>query len=112
MRYVGLAFEDYRFADRSEFASMKANGELSFGQVPALVVEDSGQKITLVQTAAIARYIAKIAGEACGLYPADPLKAAQVDALVDRCTDMMCSVLCAKYQDRFGFDDALGGMDG
>eukprot|EP00401_Gymnodinium_catenatum_P082949 CAMPEP_0117523596 /NCGR_PEP_ID=MMETSP0784-20121206/34809_1 /TAXON_ID=39447 /ORGANISM="" /LENGTH=275 /DNA_ID=CAMNT_0005319713 /DNA_START=45 /DNA_END=868 /DNA_ORIENTATION=- len=111
LSYAGLDFEDVRIS-REKFLEMKTSGELAFGQVPALVVESGGKTTTLVQTAAIARYIGKVAGGDCNLYPVDALVAAQVDALVDQATDMMCSVFCAKYQERFGFDAALGGPDG
>mmetsp|Transcript_132518 Transcript_132518/g.342885 ORF Transcript_132518/g.342885 Transcript_132518/m.342885 type:complete len:352 (+) Transcript_132518:115-1170(+) len=112
MSYAGLDFEDCR-RSREQIAEMKTSGELAFGQVPALVVEAAdGQKTTLVQTAAIIRYIGKLAGEASGLYPADAVRAAQVDAMVDQASDMMAPVLCAKYQERFGFDEALGGPQG
>mmetsp|Transcript_46840 Transcript_46840/g.144708 ORF Transcript_46840/g.144708 Transcript_46840/m.144708 type:complete len:187 (+) Transcript_46840:573-1133(+) len=91
---------------------MKASGELAFGQVPALKVEAAGaEPRTLVQTAAIARYIGRLAGPGCSLYPEDPAAAAEVDAVVDQAADMMCPILCAKYQERFGFDGALGGPD-
>lgn len=112
MNHAGLEFEDYRFESRDEFMAMKQKGELNFGQVPALEIGGSSDKTLLVQTAAIARYIGRIAGPDCGLYPEDPLKAAAVDAIVDQVSDMMCCIVCAKYQDRFGFDEALGGPDG
>jgi len=111
MHHAGLEFEDIRLT-REEFMTKKTSGELRFGQVPALIVQDgSGVPVTLVQTGAIARYIGKLAPQS-ELYPDDAIKAAQVDALVDQASDMMCAVMCAKYQDRFGFDGALGGPEG
>mmetsp|Transcript_48462 Transcript_48462/g.141204 ORF Transcript_48462/g.141204 Transcript_48462/m.141204 type:complete len:249 (+) Transcript_48462:66-812(+) len=111
MNHAGLEFEDVRMT-REEFMKKKEGGELQFGQVPALVVGEGGDEIMLVQTAAIARYIARLARTDIGLYPQDLAQAARVDALVDQAADMMCPVLCAKYQDRFGYDEALGGEGG
>lgn len=114
LKYAGLEFEDKRLplSDFTEFMAMKESGELAFGQVPALVVTpDGGKATTLVQTGAIIRFIAKSA-PASGLYPEDTLLASHVDAMVDQATDMMCCILCAKYQSRFGFEEALGGPEG
>merc|ERR1719444_386088 len=58
MKFAGLPFEDRRIS-RDTFVEMKKSGELSFGQVPALVVSDGTSTQTLVQTAAVARYIGK-----------------------------------------------------
>jgi len=95
--YGGIDFEDYRFADRTEFMKMKESGELQFGQVPALVV--GGQ--TLTQSAAILRYV----GKQAGLYPSDDVVAAQVDAIIDQETDATAGMKVTKYKERFGFGD-------
>ena len=38
LEFAGLAYEDYRFKDRSELTKMKEDKALMFGQVPALQV--------------------------------------------------------------------------
>jgi len=73
-----------------------ANGQLQFGQVPALEVRDG---VLLVQSAAILRFI----GKKTGLYPEDHELAAAVDALVDQETDLFAGLTVAKYPERFGF---------
>lgn len=74
MHHAGLEFEDIRLT-REEFMTKKTSGELRFGQVPALIVQDgSGVPVTLVQTGAIARYIGKLAPQS-ELYPDDAIKA-------------------------------------
>ena len=99
--YAGLDLEDHRFAARSELYELRANGKLSFGQVPLLEVDGKHQ---LVQSAAIMRYLGKIAGN----YPEDPLLAAKVDAALDQEADAFTSATIATYNARFGFeiDDA------
>mmetsp|Transcript_7261 Transcript_7261/g.15708 ORF Transcript_7261/g.15708 Transcript_7261/m.15708 type:complete len:229 (-) Transcript_7261:65-751(-) len=110
LAYAGLDFEDCRLS-REAFMQMKTSGELRFGQVPALVVTQGGESKTLVQTNAIMRYIGKLAGPKCSLYPTDALKAAEVDAIADQVSDLTTPVVCATYQDRYGFG-VLGGPDG
>ena len=108
--YGGVGFKDVRMS-REDFAAKKAAGELAFGQVPALRVGGSsggGGGQLLVQSNAIIRYIAKLAPES-GLYPADALLAARVDALLDQEADLRQGLTCSKYQERFGFAGALGG---
>lgn len=94
-RYAGLEFEDFRFTTRDQFYAQKEAGNLPFGQVPLLEVDGEHK---LVQTAAILRYLSKIAG----LYPEDAILAAKVDALVDQETDAFTGVTAMTYNDRFG----------
>jgi len=95
--YGKILFEDYRFHDRSEFTKMKESGELQFGQVPALVVKGR----TLIQSAAIMRYV----GRQAGLYPENPIVAAKVDAIMDQEADSMMGMRVTKYKERFGFGE-------
>lgn len=99
--YAGLELEDHRFASYDEFLEMKQNGKLAFGQVPMLEVDG---KYQLVQSAAILRYVSKIAG----LYPDDPLLAAKVDAALDQECDAFIGTTVATYSSRYGIamDDA------
>mmetsp|Transcript_116982 Transcript_116982/g.215181 ORF Transcript_116982/g.215181 Transcript_116982/m.215181 type:complete len:231 (+) Transcript_116982:78-770(+) len=99
-RYAGLPLEDYRFSGRDEFLTMKESGQLRFGQVPALEI-DNGQQ--LVQTAAIMRYLAKLKPSS-GLYPQDLAKAAIVDGLMDQVADASISRSVFKYSARFGLE--------
>merc|ERR1712039_1126289 len=81
-------------------------------QVPALIVGEGSDAVTLIQTHAIGRYIAKLAGAASGLYPEDPVLAAKVDAIMDAIHDVEAATLPCKYQERFGYNTALGGPGG
>mmetsp|Transcript_114976 Transcript_114976/g.332230 ORF Transcript_114976/g.332230 Transcript_114976/m.332230 type:complete len:220 (-) Transcript_114976:97-756(-) len=95
--YAGLDLEDYRLTTYDEFLAMKESGKLAFGQVPMLEVDG---KVQLVQTAAILRYLSKIAG----VYPEDPLVAAKVDAALDGENDAFTGPTVATYPGRFGLD--------
>lgn len=99
--YAGLTLDDHRFKDRSEFAAMKESGELQFGQVPALAVD--GGKSQLVQSAAILRFLGKIANPELELYPQDAVVAAHVDAVLDQEGDAFMGFRVARYKERFGF---------
>ena len=107
----GFALTDTRVS-HDDFAKLKDSGELAFGQMPALNVTSTDSegrfKQQLVQSAAIMRYIGKLTG----LYPEDPLVAADVDALIDAENDLMTGYRVSKYQERFGFAGVLGGQDG
>eukprot|EP00931_Biecheleriopsis_adriatica_P012804 TRINITY_DN114055_c0_g1_i1.p1 TRINITY_DN114055_c0_g1~~TRINITY_DN114055_c0_g1_i1.p1 ORF type:complete len:239 (-),score=57.83 TRINITY_DN114055_c0_g1_i1:64-780(-) len=114
LSHAGLEFEDVRMTFE-EFRKMKEEGKLGFGQVPALEVTTGEKTELLVQTNAILRYVARLdesTGSSSKLYPDDPLQAARVDAVMDQLSDMTSGILCARYQDRFGFDEVLGGPDG
>lgn len=104
LAYAGLPFEDTRVTFE-QFDAMKASGDLAFGQVPCLLV---GEK-ALVQTAAILRYVGKIAADFVQhpLYPSEPEAAALVDAIVDQDTDMMLGYVASQYATRFGFGDVV-----
>lgn len=112
LTYVGLAFEDVRLK-YWEFEELKASGTLAFGQIPALKVEvPQGSTEMLVQSAAILRYIGRLVGKD-RIYPDDLLKAARVDAIIDQvANDMVVGMTASQYQERHGFDKALGGKWG
>ena len=86
----GVPFEDYRFASRDEFTAMKTSGELPFGQVPLLVVNDG--EAAIPQSGAILRYVCTLGG----LHPTDALQAAAVDAALDQERDAFASYVAAK----------------
>eukprot|EP01031_Cornospumella_fuschlensis_P031392 gene31392-37945_t len=95
--YGNLPFEDVRLSG-DQFRQMRDEGKLTFGQLPALQVDDN---TFLFQSAAILRYVGKFAG----LYPTnDDILAAKIDALVDQEKDMFTGVSASRYRDRFGFD--------
>eukprot|EP00931_Biecheleriopsis_adriatica_P106589 TRINITY_DN81017_c0_g1_i1.p1 TRINITY_DN81017_c0_g1~~TRINITY_DN81017_c0_g1_i1.p1 ORF type:complete len:239 (-),score=59.00 TRINITY_DN81017_c0_g1_i1:232-948(-) len=91
-----IPFDEFRFKDREELKQMKLAGKLKIGQVPgqlpALVVQ--GKK-TLSQSGAILRYI----GRQAGLYPEDPVVAAQIDAIIDEEADALMGLRITKYMD-------------
>jgi glutathione S-transferase len=103
----GVALEDYRFADRAEFAALKAAGTLPFGQVPLLEINDGGGAagVTRVaQSGAILRYVCRLGG----LYPTEnALACAAVDAALDAEKDAFAAYTAIKYRDRSG----LSAMD-
>jgi glutathione S-transferase len=99
-----VPLEDVRVT-RDKFREMKTSGELPYGQVPALRVDGT---LVIAQSAAIIRFIGKL-DKTGKLYPTDPVRAAIVDSIVAQENDMFTGVSCSRYQDRFGFDGALGG---
>jgi len=103
-KYSGIPFEDFRFKSSAEFLAMKTSGELVFGQVPALKITPiNNPKDTkmLIQSAALLRFIAKCNPQT-ELYPADPILAASVDAIVDQETDTFMGYLTTKFPSRYG----------
>lgn len=103
--HAGLSLEDHRLSltDRTEFDALRHSGELAFGQVPVLQVTRAGQSVSLIQTAAILRYIGKIADSSLQLYPTHPEAAAMVDAVMDQEADTFAGSRVNKYKARFGF---------
>jgi len=96
---AGVAFEDYRFKERSEFLALKPS--LTFGQVPAFFVDGT----EMVQSLAVLRYIGKALDPSGTLYPSDPAVAQTCDALADQVKDMMTGRLVYRYKERFGFTE-------
>ena len=68
------------YPDRQSWSEMKSQESTPYDQLPILEVDG----VKIAQTGAIARFCGKIAG----LYPANPLLAAQVDEFIDTCTDV------------------------
>ena len=60
----------------------EAKPEVHFGQLPVLVVNDT---VHIWQSGAIVRYLAKLAG----FMPADPVLAAQVDAVFEQTQELV-----------------------
>ena len=80
LHLAGIPFEDIRISGH-EFMAMKSEGQLPFGQVPIMDVDET----RIAQTGAIARFCGKLAG----LYPIDDaLKAAQIDQFIDAATEI------------------------
>jgi len=92
---AGVAFEDYRFANRDEFMALKPS--LRFGQVPCLTADGA----EIVQSAAAMRFVARAYDTSGSLYPTDLETAALVDALIDQAKDMLTGRLVFRYKDRF-----------
>lgn len=68
------------YPNRDSWARMKAEQALPYDQLPILEVDGT----VIAQTGAIARFCGKLAG----MYPDNPLPAAQVDELIDTCSDI------------------------
>ena len=78
-----VAFADEKI-DPDTFKRKKAAGELPFGSLPVLVIEDERGKRLVSQSNAILRY----AGKLGGLYPtADHLTALRIDEMLDAAED-------------------------
>ena len=90
-----VPFDDVRL-DRDGFQKLKP--ELKFGQLPVMHLDND--KIELVQTAAIMRYIAQAFEPS--LYSSDPIIAATIDAMVQQVQDMQVGKLVFSYRERFG----------
>jgi len=91
--YGKVAFEDKRIQFQ-DFPALKPT--LPCGQLPVLNVD--GKVYT--QSAAIARYAAKIAG----LYPNDPLAALEADSVVDAVVDILLPIINAVWIEK---DDTI-----
>lgn len=91
--YGGIPFDDVRLG-RDKFLEMKQDGRLPFGQLPALQVDDQ----LLVQSAAILRFVGKLAN----LYPtgsgSDDIYAAKIDAAMDEEADMFVGLSVSRYK--------------
>ena len=95
-RVGNLQLDDYRFPSREVFTAMKVSGELPFGQVPLLVIDDTTK---LAQSSAILRYICTLGG----LHPKDdPLLSARIDAALAAEGDAFAAYGVIKYNIRNG----------
>tara|TARA_B100001093_G_scaffold317758_1_gene303144 strand:- start:1417 stop:2070 length:654 start_codon:yes stop_codon:yes gene_type:complete len=82
LSYAGLAFEDvYAWDYYDKGWRDGAKQETPFGQVPVLVVDGT---VSIDQSGAIQRYLSRLTGTC----PADPLIAAQADALCDNAGEL------------------------
>ncbi|MEC8192763.1 MAG: glutathione S-transferase [Myxococcota bacterium] len=82
MHHAGLAYEDvYAWDHYGAPWRDGAKQQAPFGQVPVLVVDD---RVSIDQSGAIQRYLGRITGTC----PADPLLAAQADALCDNAGEL------------------------
>ena len=101
---AGLELKDTRL-NYERFMAMKFDGTLAYGQVPCLLVrsKDTGKTAKLVQSAAITRFVGKLAGDA--FYPSgDPIKAAQIDGIIDADNDIFFGITACRYKGRFGLN--------
>ena len=95
---VALSLAKIPFEDRRlkfpEFMALKQQGAFPLGSVPVLEVDGRA----IVQTAAMLRYVAHLAGG--GLYPADAREALIVDSIVDTLNDTMSHALLPSLFER------------
>jgi hypothetical protein len=92
--YGEIPLDDFRM-HANEFHELKVSGKIPFGQVPALSVDDDTM---LFQSAAIMRYVGKLAG----LYPTnDDLYAAKIDMAVDCEMDLFTGLSVSRYRGKF-----------
>lgn len=105
--YAGIPFEDVRLG-RDDWIKLKEEGKFKFGQLPALETPDG---TVLVQSAAIVRYVGRLASGDT-LYPANDLvKAAFIDSIIDQEADMFTGVGVFRYKGRFGFGHLEGNTE-
>jgi glutathione S-transferase len=99
-----VPLDDYRFPSREIFTAMKVSGELPFGQVPLLLINDDNGATKLAQSSAILRYIWTLGG----LHPKENvLIAAKIDAALAAEGDAFAAYGVIKYNARNG----LGFLD-
>lgn len=95
---VALSLANIPFEDRRlkfpEFMALKQQGAFPLGSLPVLEVDGRA----IVQTAAMLRYVAHLAGG--GLYPADAREALIVDSIVDTLNDTMSHALLPSLFER------------
>ncbi len=95
---VALSLAKIPFEDRrlkfAEFMALKQRGAFPLGSVPVLEVD--GRPI--VQTAAMLRYVAHLAGG--GMYPSDAREALLVDTVVDTLNDTVSHALLPSLFER------------
>lgn len=89
LHHAKVEFEDIRI-NHEQFAALKAEGKLEFGQVPMLEVDGK----QFVQTYAILRYL----GKQYGYYPESPLDAWKVDSIVDATDDFLQKYFGAMFE--------------
>lgn len=89
----GLAFTDRRLKF-PEFQEARTRGELPLGAVPLLTVDG----VTIAQTAAILRYVAKVGDRS--LYPDDAWTALLVDSALDTLNDTLSHALLPSLFER------------
>ena len=102
---AGIQFEDVRVG-RADGSFQAIKPTLMFGQLPCLQVGEGADAFELVQSAAILRYVARLAVSAPkprDMYPTEPAVAALIDAIVDQEADAFMGLRVAKYSSRFGF---------
>ncbi|MFN0248332.1 MAG: glutathione S-transferase family protein [Kofleriaceae bacterium] len=88
-----LPFEDHR-VKFPEFVALREQGTFPLGAVPVLTVDGK----PIVQTAAILRYVARLA--APSLYPADPYTGLIVDSALDTFNDTVSHALVPSLFER------------
>ena len=104
---AGIDFEDVRVT-RADGSFQAVKPTLMFGQLPCLQVGEGDDAFELVQSAAILRFVGKLARSPLApnprdLYPTEPAVAALIDSIVDQEADTFMGLRVAKYPSRFGF---------
>lgn len=102
LNFAGIPFEDCRI-DNEIFKTLKENGTLPYGQVPALEITTKTSKRIICQSAAILRFIGRVAKPGL-LYPEDPIDAAFVDSVLDAEIDLFTGLAVSRYRGRYGYE--------
>lgn len=91
LHYLGVAFVDETFEQgdapafsREAWLSVKATLDLSFPNLPYFF----DGKVSLTQSHAILRYVARTYGAGTGLYEGTPEVLAEIDMVLDQATDL------------------------
>ena len=107
-KYAGIKLEDVRMG-RDEFAAMKAEGKLPFGQLPYATFHDGEDELFgTAQMRAIMRAVGMVSLTSSAyrpLYSASIEEATRIDAMMDFEEDLMIAMRASIFPERFGHDE-------
>ena len=101
----GVPFTN-RVCTGAEFGALKAAGELPFEQLPTLLVTGRSARLAGGELIAQSRAMLLLAGKLGGLYPADPMRAAQCDVWLSVFDDMSLPIGVSSYPERAAIAEA------
>lgn len=105
LSYAGIPFVDNRL-DADGFKALKAEGKVSFDQLPCLEVRNPkmSQVTYLAQSASILRFVGRDLAAHKLIYPEDPFRSTYVDSILDQEIDLFTGLAVSRYRGRYGFE--------